>query len=378
MNKRSWMMAGVGIAALALNSCGQKPAPAETVEAKPAHGGSVQAMNVTRVALRGISSATQATGRLVIREEAAVGTELSGFRVSKVYVDEGDWVKQGQALAQMDDTLLQAQIAQATATLASQKANAEFNKAQLVRAESLAKEGAFSQVQLEQSRMTAASSDAAYLASQAGVNEMKVRQARMTLRAPVGGMILQRTLRPGDISTPSTATPYFRIARDGLIELDAELPDSKLANIKEGDPVHVTLADGKPMLGKVRYVSPRVDQATSLGRARISLPFDKSLRAGGFAQADFSGSNNSTLTVPAGAIRYESGDAALMVVGADNKVSRVTVKLGARVGDYVQIVEGPPAGTRVLARGAAFTLDGDVVQPVEDDKVEAPAPASGK
>jgi HlyD family secretion protein len=226
--------------------------------------------------------------------------------------------------------------------------------------------------------MTSASSDAAYLASQAGVNEMKVRQARMTLRAPVGGMILQRTLRPGDISTPSTATPYFRIARDGLIELDAELPDSKLANIKEGDPVHVTLADGKPMLGKVRYVSPRVDQATSLGRARISLPFDKSLRAGGFAQADFSGSNNSTLTVPAGAIRYESGDAALMVVGADNKVSRVTVKLGARVGDYVQIVEGPPAGTRVLARGAAFTLDGDVVQPVEDDKVEAPAPASGK
>ena len=378
MNKRIWMMAGVGMAALALNSCGQKPAPAETVDAKPAHGGALQAMNVTRVALRSIASDTQATGRLVIREEAAVGTELAGFRVSKVYVDEGDWVKQGQALAQMDDTLLQAQIAQASATLASQKANAEFNKAQLARAESLSKEGAFSQVQLEQSRMMAASSDATYLASQAAVNEMKVRQARMTLRAPVSGMILQRTLRPGDISSPSTATPYFRIAREGLVELDAELPDSKLANIQEGDPVHVTLASGRPLLGKVRFVSPRVDQATNLGRARVSLPFDKSLRAGGFAQADFSVANSSMLTVPAGAVRYESGLAALMVVSPDNKVSRVTVKLGVRVGEYVQIVEGPPAGTRVLARGAAFTLDGDVIQPVEDDRVEAAAPAAGK
>lgn len=364
MSKRTWMLAGVGLAAISLNSCGQKPAPAETVEGKPTSG-AVQAMNVTRVNQQDVSPQLQGRGRLVVREEAAVGTELAGFRVSKVYVDEGDWVKQGQALAQLDDTLLQAQIAQAEASLAQQKATADFNKSQLDRAERLTKEGAFSQSQLDQQRMQSASADAAYLASQAGVNEMKTRQARMTLRAPVAGVILQRTLRPGDISSPATAAPYFRIARDGLIELDAELSDNQLGLIKEGDPVAVTLASGETTEGTVRFVSPRVDQGTSLGRARVSLPFNKTLRAGGYAEAQFKGHSTSGLAAPASAVRYEAGGPVVMVVDGRNKVVRTPVKIGQRTGDLVQLLEGVAAGARVLTIGSAFVLDGETIQPVE-------------
>jgi HlyD family secretion protein len=307
-----------------------------------------------------------------------VGSELAGYRVAAVLADEGDWVKQGQALARLDDTLLQAQIAQAEATLATQKANADFKQAQLGRAESLESEGAFSKELLEQRRMEAVAAKASLDASQAMVNEMKVRQSRMTLRAPVAGSVLQRSIRPGEISSPGTATPYFRSARDGLIELDAELPDARLSQIKEGDPAQVTLANGETLQGKVRYISPRVDQNTSLGRARIELPFDKALRPGGFAEARFNGSSSGVLTVPAGAIRYESGGQAVMVVGRDNKVSRVAVKLGERMGDFVQLVEGPPAGSRVLAIGAAFTLDGDIIEPVEEGIAASAATPGGE
>ncbi len=136
MKMRTAMMVGVGFAALALNSCGQKPAPAETIPAaetaaQAGQAGAPQAMRVTRIAQRDLSDEITGTGRLVVREEAAVGTELSGYRVEKVYVDEGDWVKAGQPLAKMDDTLLKAQIAQAVATLAQQKASADFNTANL-------------------------------------------------------------------------------------------------------------------------------------------------------------------------------------------------------------------------------------------------------
>jgi HlyD family secretion protein len=375
MQKRTWLMVGVGVAALALNSCGQKPAPAETVPGEAASNGQVQSMNVVRVSMRDLSDRIEATGRLVIREEAAVGTELSGFRVQSVLVDEGDWVTQGQALARMDDTLLRAQIAQAEATQAQQKASADFKKSQLARSELLSREGAFSQAQLEQSRMESASADAAYLAAQASVNEMRTRQARMTLRAPVAGMILQRSLRPGDISSPATSAPYFRIARDGLVEVDAELPDARLASIHEGDPVEVTLSDGRVVRGTVRFISPRVEQATSLGRVRVSLPYDRAnpLRPGGYARAVFNGTARNALAVHASAVRYEAGSTALMVVGDDNKVSRVEVKLGERVGDSVIITDGPPAGTRVLARGSAFTLEGDTIQPVEGPATAAAA-----
>jgi HlyD family secretion protein len=371
-------IAGVGVLSLALHSCGQKPAPAETAEgaAKAPETGDVQAMRVTRVAQRDLSEEVVATGNLVIREEAAVGSELSGFRVAAVYVDEGDWVKQGQALAKLDDTLLQAQIAQAEATLATEKANVDFKQSQLDRAEMLTAEGAFSKEQLEQRRMEAVGAKASLLASQAAVNEMKVRSSRMTLRAPVAGSVLQRSIRPGEISGAATA-PYFRIARDGLIELDAELPDSKLAQIKIGDPAQVQLSTGETIQGKVRFISPRVDVNTGLGRARIELPFDKALRPGSFAQARFNGSSTGMLTVPASAIRYEAGGPSVMLVGEGNKVSRVPVKLGERTGDFVQLVEGPPAGSRVLTVGAAFTLDGDVIEPVEEGVASSTAATPG-
>jgi HlyD family secretion protein len=365
------MMLGVALAALALGACGQKPAPAEA--ANPAQS-AVQSVRVTRVAQRPLADQIVATGRLVVREEAAVGSELPGYRVAQVYVDEGDWVKQGQQLARLDDTLLQAQIAQAEATLATQQANADFKKGQLDRAEALTREGAFSKEQLEQRRMESAGAAASLLASKAAVNEMKVRQARMVLRAPVGGMILQRTLRPGDISGAGT-TPYFRIARDGLVELDAELPDARLSQIREGDPVSVALPTGETLAGKVRFVSPRVDQSSGLGRARVEMPFSKSLRPGSFAEGRFNGTSKDALTVMASAIRYEAAGPGLMVLDAKNKVSRVPVKLGERTGDYVQLIEGPPAGSRVLAVGAAFTLEGDTVNPVED-KVVATPPAA--
>lgn len=370
-------IASVGMLSLGLYACGQKPAPAE--EAEGATGvstvapGAVQAMRITRIEQRSLAGEIVATGRLVVREEAAVGSELNGYRVAAVYVDEGDWVKQGQAMAKLDDALLQAQIAQAEATLATQKANVDFKKSQYERAVSLEKEGAFSKELLEQRRAETASAEASLLASQAAVNEMKVREARMTLRAPVAGVVLQRTIRPGDISTSVTSAPYFRLASNGLVELDAELPDAKLSLLKEGTPATVTLTTGETVQGKVRFVSPRVDQNTSLGRARIALPYNKALRPGSFAEARFASTSGDSVTVLASAIRYESGGPSLMLVGDDNRVKQVPVKLGERSGDYVQLIEGPPAGSRVLAVGASFSLDGDVIKPFEDGTAPAAA-----
>ena len=247
----------------------------------------------------------------------------------------------------------------------------------LAGAESLEQEGAFSKELLEQRRMEAASAKAALAASQASVNEMKVREARMTLRAPVAGVVLQRSIRPGDISG-SAAGPYFRIAREGLIELDAELPDAKLSLLKEGNPASVKLTTGEVIQGKIRFISPRVDLNTSLGRARIQLPFDKALRPGSFAEARFGSTSSGVISVPASAIRYEAGGASVMLVSADNRVKQVPVKLGDRAGDYVQLIEGPPAGSRVLAIGSSFTLDGDLIQPVEEGAATASAASETK
>jgi HlyD family secretion protein len=367
-------------ALILLGSCGQKPAPAAEMTAETAQT-DAQAIRVTRIEQRSLSDSVRATGRLVVQEEIAVGTELAGYRVADVLADEGDWVKKGQALARLDDTLLRAQIVQAEATLAQSQATADLRKAQHERARSLGEAGALSVEAVDQARAAAQTAEAGLLAAQAAVNEMKVRQARMVLRAPEAGPVLERNIRPGDISAPSTQVPYFRIARDGLIELDAELPDIQLANIKEGDAATVLLPTGEQIGGKVRFVSPRVSENTNLGRVRIEMPYNPALRPGSFAEASFTGGGAPTLAVAASAIRYEAGGPAVMLVDERNQVKRVAVKLGERFGDYVELVDGPPAGSRVLATGAAFVLEGDVIRPVEEGAaapgVAQAAPAAG-
>ncbi len=374
MHPGKFLLLGAG-AVIALGSCGQKPAPAAEMSNVAVPAGQSQAMRVTTIAQRDLSEDVRATGRLVVREEVAVGTELTGYRVADVMVDEGDQVKKGQALARLDDTLLRAQIAQAEATLAQQKASAGLRKNQFERAESLGKAGALSVDAVDQARAAFETANAALMAAEAAVNEMRVRQARMVLRAPEGGVILQRAIRPGDISTVASATPYFRIARDGLVELDAEMPDRRLADIKVGDTATVHLPTGQSLQGKVRFVSPRVDQNTNLGRVRIEMGYNVALRPGSFAEATFDGVASETVTVRGSAVRYEAGGPVLMVVDQNNQVRRTPVTLGERYGDFVQVVEGPPAGTRVLATGAAFTLDGDVIQPISEDAAAATADA---
>jgi HlyD family secretion protein len=63
-------------------------------------------------------------------------------------------------------------------------------------------------------------------------------------------------------------------------------------------------------------------------------------------------------------VRYDADGASVMVVGADNKLSRVPVTTGQRGGGFVELLTGPPAGSRVVDRAAAMVVPGDVVRPM--------------
>ena len=364
MKTRLILTACAGLLAVGATSCGKKPAPAAEAphEIAPKAESGQLTVRVATVQRRDLEQTIEASGRLVLREEATVGTELSGFRVAEVMADVGDWVKKGQPLARLDSALLQAEIAQAEAALVQQDAAADFKEAQLARAENLGEAGAMSQETIDSRRLEAIQARASYTASLASVNEMKVRQARMVLRAPVAGPILARNINPGDIASAGGA-PYFRIARDGLVEVEAELSDSRLPHVKVGQKAIATLPTGESFVGKVRYVSPTYDKLTGLGQARVELPYNELLRAGTFAEVSFETEQDDVLSVEASAIRYESGGPVLMRLDEENRLQAVRVKIGDRMGDYVSLSEGASEGDRVLLFGASFALQGDVVTP---------------
>ena len=358
--RTSAVFLALALSAFGLSACGKGSSGKTKIEGAATAPADMRSVRVIKVESRELTGGLVASGVLVSREEAAVGSELAGFRVARVLVEEGAVVAAGQPLVQLDNTLIQAQIEQQTALVAQQAVAARQSQLQADRVMGLQGQGVVSEEQLQQRQFQAESSRAALAAQTAILNDFKTRQARMTIRAPVSGRVLERTVRPGDISGGGT---YFRIARDNLVELDAEVPERSLSTVQVGDGAEVTLPSGKVVQGKVRLISPRIDAQSRLGRIRVLLPVSNDLRPGGYAQAAFNSATRKATVVPEAAIRFDAEGASVMVVGEGNRVQQVKIKAGQRSEGYVELLEGPPVGATVVKGAGSFVMSGDVVKP---------------
>jgi HlyD family secretion protein len=115
MTTRTALAAMILIATTGLTACGEKK---DKAAPKAPAAALARTVSIGSVETRPLGGGVEASGLLVSREEAAVGSELSGYRVARLYADEGDYVRAGQPLAQLDDTLLRAQVEQQAAVTA--------------------------------------------------------------------------------------------------------------------------------------------------------------------------------------------------------------------------------------------------------------------
>ena len=346
-------------AALLLTACTGEPDTDQRLSATSA----APTVTVTRIVELPITESLTASGILIPREEAAVGPEVAGYQVAEVFVEEGAQVSKGQELARLDSELLQARIHQAQAGLAQSTAIAEQARAEAERVKNFDTKGAMSIEQIAARRYQAKTADAAVGVARAQLDELLTQEQRLLVRAPVAGIVLERSVRPGDVA--SLSQPMFRIIRDGLIELDAEVTEGALAGITPGDSATVSIPSGANLAGTVRRISPLVDPLTKLGRVRVSLAPDPQLRVGGYARVSF---NRPAVPVPAvveRAVQWEANGPRLIVIDENNHAHPIAVRTGTRDAGFVTIAEGPPVGTRVALGSGVSLLEGDLVNPLE-------------
>jgi HlyD family secretion protein len=358
MAMRTWGTAAAIAALLMAAGCGKPQAPAPSAPER--------VVRTVILQQRTLAGGLQTSGVLVSREEAAVNAEspLAGYRVARVLVEPGASVAKGQPLVELDDTLLRSQIAQQVALVAQQKVAADQAAEQADHVAGLEGLGVLSTEQIDQRRFQARSAKAALDAQEAQLRDLQTRDQRMIIRAPVAGLVFERNVRPGDVAGGGTS-PMLRIIRDSLVELEAQVAEGDLAGMKIGDAVLVTLPDGAKVEGRIRLIYPSVDPQTKLGKVRVALPVRPDLRPGGFGGAQFTGLQRTVLAAPELAVRYDADGASMMVVGADDRVRQVPVRTGEHEGGYVELLQGPPAGARVLLGASTFVLPGDVVKPVD-------------
>lgn len=346
------LLAAALLPALTLTACGgheaaHKEPPPVTVSVAP-------------VTLRALDGGFSASGRLIPREEVAIAPELSGYRIARVLVEEDAQVRAGQVLAILDDALLRSQIAQARAQLSQQQVGYDKARMEAARVAGLDNQGVLSQEAIDQRRIADRSAAASVGVARAQLDDLLTRQQRLTVRTPVAGRVLQRSARPGEPS--ASGTVLFTIARDNLVELDAEIPEAVMGILSVGDPVKVVLASGATVEGRVRFLGARVNQQTGLSTARIALPPRQDLRPGGFAQARFTKAGGPVPAVPEGAVHYDADGAYMLLLDRADRVHRTAVRTGRRTAGMVEIVAGPAIGARAVLGGGAFVLEGDKVR----------------
>ena len=330
-------------------------------------------------------------GTLVAREEILVGPEIEGLRVTEVLADEGDRVKKGQVLARLVSTTLEAQVAQndaglarATAAIEQARSNIKSAEARQVEAKNayergqpLSKSGYLSESVLDQRQAAASTAEAAAAASRDALKvaeaekaqiaaqrrELDWRRSRTEVMAPADGIVSRRLARVGGFAS-GVQDAMFRIIANGEVELDAEVPETYLAKIRPGQRAEVTVAgqDGA-VVGKVRLVSQEIDRTTRLGRVRISLGDDPTLRIGAFGRGRIETAKSRGVTLPVSAVLH-GADGAVVQAVKDNRVVTMRVETGISSGGRVEITKGIAEGDTVVAKSGTFLRDGDLIRPV--------------
>ena len=316
-----------------------------------------------------------ANGNVAAWQEASVGTESNGLRLAQVLVNVGDVVKRGQVLATFAPETVQADIAQMRAGLAEAEATLAEAKANAQRARDLQPSGALSAQQINQYLTAERTAQARVEAQQAMAKVQQLRLAHTRVLAPDNGVISARSATVGAVLP--AGQELFRMIRQGRLEWRAEVPSADLAALKVGmsavvTPPNSTPQNAAPLKGTIRMVAPTVDPQTRNGLVYVDLPAPGAARAGMFARGEFEVGSGQGLTLPQSAVLLRDGFSYVLRVGPDSKVSETKVKVGRRVGDRVEIVEGLAADVRVVAAGGGFLGDGDTVR-VVDAPVKAAA-----
>lgn len=304
------------------------------------------------------------TGSLAARVDMPVAVVGEGGQVLRVLVQPGDWVRAGQTLAVIERSVQAEQINSLAAQVEVARADAKLAQAELDRAQALVGRGFISKATIDQRTATRDAAVARVNVAVAQLGEQRARTGRLDIRAPAAGLVLTRTVEPGQVVQAGSGV-LFRVAKDGAFEMLAQVSEGDLATLKIGNRARVTpVGQTQSFDGSIWQLSPVVDAQTRQGIARIALPANPAIRPGGFASANIvSGSANAPM-LPDSAVQNDAKGSYVYIVNAQGQATRRDVKVSQVSSTGVAIGSGLDGTERVVASAGAFLTPGQKVKPV--------------
>ena len=345
----------------------------------------VTGLRVQKIELKDVPDELEAPGTVIAAATAQVAARAMGT-VLQVAVKEGDAVRRGQLLAQLDERELvarkdaahagsqaaEAGVGQAQKAMAAAQANADVMQKTYDRYVYLKEQKSVSpqefdeisakqqaaQAQLEQAKAALQQSQAGKDQAQAEAHVAESVASYARIVAPFDGRVVRRTVEPGSLVSPGV--PLFVVEDTSRYQLQATLPTEALSFVKKGSVARVQLdaMTVKSLEGKVGEIEAGADPGSHTLNARIDLPRDVKVESGVFGRAYFALGEKQALVVPLDVIVARGQLRGIYVVDANGLVHWRVVTLGQSTNGLVEVLSGVAAGDAVVLNPGVQELDG--------------------
>jgi len=303
-----------------------------------------------------VSGALKAVNTAIVK--ARVAGELQGLSVR-----EGDAVKAGQIIAQVESTEYQARVRQAQQQAEAAKAQVDIARRNFDNNRSLVEQGFISKTALDSSSASLASAEATYRAAQAGTEVATKSLMDTVLRAPIAGLISQRLAQPGErVGIDARIVEIVDLSR---LELEASLSASESLAVRVGQSAVLQIEGAaKPVKARVVRVNPSAVAGSRAVLVYLAVEATPGLRQGLFAQGTLGTDRLQALAVPLNAVRTDKPEPYVQLV-SQQKVVHQTVEMGARGevdGQTMVAIKGVPENATLVAGSVGTLRDGSAVK----------------
>ncbi|EAT58818.1 efflux RND transporter periplasmic adaptor subunit [Chlorobium ferrooxidans] len=310
--------------------------------------------------------------------------------LSRIYVDEGAWVKAGQPLFKIDDRLYREQYNSALASQHAAEASlvvAKLNEEKLV---PLVKNSVVSDIQLKTARASRQAAQASVEQARAAARSAQVNVDYSTVKAPVSGYIGRIPFRMGSLVTKNQSQSltqlsdvseiyaYFSMSEIDFMQFRNRYPGSTIQEkLRQVAPVSLVMADGTVFgsKGAVDTISGEFDQATGSVRIRAVFPNPEGLlRSGNTGKVVLESIYHNVLLVPQAATVELQDKVFVFLLGSGNRVKKQAITVTGKSGNNYIVGSGLKAGETIVTAGTEKLPDGTVIKPLS----AAPAAAAAK
>lgn len=357
--------------ALILSACGGEQPQQQAPQGPPQVGFvTVQSQPVTLT--------SELPGRTAPYETSDVRPQVNGLILARLF-QEGDFVRQGQPLYRIDPSPYQAEVASAQAALSRAQAAIASTRNLSRRYGELVRINAISRQEYENAVTGAQQAEADIAAQRAALRQAQINLSRTTITAPISGRIGRSVFTTGALVSAAQADPLTTIQRLDPIYVDIQQSSADLLKLRQqilgGDlsrgagaaRVRLKLEDGStyPVEGTLKFADVTVDPATGTQAIRAVFGNPNGLLLPGmFARAELvEGTQANGILVPQRAVtRDPKGNATVMVIAADGKLTPRPIQTSRTVGDAWLVTGGLKTGDRVAVEGTQNLQPGTPVK----------------